>query len=55
MATCSSILAWTIPWTEVHGDSPWGRKKLDMMSTHTCRLEGQHNLMKHVDLKAGMI
>ena len=31
MATHSSILAWTIPWTEEPGElySPWGRKDLD--------------------------
>ena len=39
MATHSSILAWTIPWTEeLVGYSPWGCKELDMteqLSTHT--------------------
>ena len=31
MATHSSILAWTIPWTEEPvGYSPWGRKEWDM-------------------------
>ena len=30
MATHSSILAWSIPWTEEPGYSPWGRKELDM-------------------------
>ena len=32
MATHSSILAWRIPWTEGawQGNSPWGRKELDM-------------------------
>ena len=30
MTTCSSILAWRIPWTgEPAGCSPWGRKELD--------------------------
>ena len=30
MATCSSILAWRIPWTEeLAGYSPWGYKELD--------------------------
>ena len=36
MATHSSVLAWTIPWTEeangahgVHGCSPWGHKRSD--------------------------
>ena len=30
MATHSSILAWTIPWTEESGgDSPWGWKESD--------------------------
>ena len=28
-ATCSSILAWRIPWTEEPG-SPWGHKESDM-------------------------
>ena len=27
MATCSSVLAWEIPWTEdLEGYSPWGHK-----------------------------
>ena len=31
MATCSSILAWKIPWTELPGAyGPWGRKESDM-------------------------
>ena len=32
MATHSSILAWTIPWTEEPGGlySPWGHKESDM-------------------------
>ena len=32
MATQSSILAWTIPWTEEPGGlySPWGRQESDM-------------------------
>ena len=31
MATCSSILAWKIPWTEETGGySPWGHKQSDM-------------------------
>ena len=29
MITCSSILAWKIPWTEEPGSS-WGRKESDM-------------------------
>ena len=30
MATCSSVLAWRIPWIEEPADySPWGRKELD--------------------------
>ena len=31
MATCSSILAWRIPWTEETGGlhSPWGHKESD--------------------------
>ena len=36
MATCSSILAWKIWWTEEPGGySPWGHKELDM-TEHTC-------------------
>ena len=39
MVTCSSILAWKIPWTEEPaGPSPWGHKELDMteqLSMHT--------------------
>ena len=31
MATCSSILAWIIPWTEETGGySPWGHKQSDL-------------------------
>ena len=31
MATCSSILAWEMPWTEEPGGiSPWGCKESDM-------------------------
>ena len=39
MVTCSSILAWKIPWTEEPGGqhSPWGDKELDM-TEHTCML-----------------
>ena len=29
MATHSSILAWTIPWTEEPGGPPWGLKESD--------------------------
>ena len=29
MATCCSILAWRIPWTEEPGCSPWGGKESD--------------------------
>ena len=31
MATCSSILAWEIPWTEEPGRlySPWGHKRVE--------------------------
>ena len=37
MATCSSILAWRIPWTEEAGGySPWGRKESDM-TEHTAQ------------------
>ena len=40
MATCSSVLAWKISWTEEPGAgySPWGRKESDTtewLSTHT--------------------
>ena len=41
MATCSSILAWRIPWIEqrsLAGYSPWGLKESDTskwLSTHT--------------------
>ena len=33
MATCSSILAWKIPWTEAPGRlySPWGQKESDTL------------------------
>ena len=38
MATCSSILAWKIPWKEEPeepgGLQPWGHKELDM-TEHT--------------------
>ena len=30
MATHSSVLAWRIPWTDLVGCCPWGRKELDM-------------------------
>ena len=30
MATCSSILAWEIPWTEEPGGLQRGHKELDM-------------------------
>ena len=44
MATHSSILAWTIPWTEEpEGCSPWGHRESDATEhthahthTHTC-------------------
>ena len=39
MATCSSILAWRIPWTEdLVGYGPWGLKESDTTEqlTHTC-------------------
>ena len=29
MAIHSSTIAWKIPWTELVGYSPWGRKELD--------------------------
>ena len=29
MATCSSILAWRVPWSEEAGYSAWGHKELD--------------------------
>ena len=41
MATCSSILAQKIPWTEEPGGlySPWGLKQLDTTGhTHTLKL-----------------
>ena len=38
MTTCSSVLAWRIPWTEEAGGlySPWGHKELDM-TEHTAQ------------------
>ena len=40
MATCSSILALSIPWREEHGElySPWGDKDSDMMEGLTLSL-----------------
>ena len=40
MATCSSVLAWRIPWTEEPGGhSPWGLRvghdRRDLVCTHT--------------------
>ena len=36
-ATCSSLLAWRIPWTkESVGYSPWGHKESDMMVLCIC-------------------
>ena len=34
MATCSSVLAWRIPWTEEPGGlrSPWGRERVKQLS-----------------------
>ena len=29
MATCSSILAWRIKWTEEPGYNPWGHKEIE--------------------------
>ena len=34
MATHSSILAWRIPWIEVVGYSPWGRKDSGTTESH---------------------
>ena len=43
LATCSSILAWEIPWTEEPGGlCPWGRKELDMteqLSMHIATMD----------------
>ena len=38
MAPHSSILSWSIPWTEESGGySPWGHKESDMTETeHAC-------------------
>ena len=42
MATCSSVLAWKIPWTEEHGGpsstrvTKRGRKELD--TEHACTI-----------------
>ena len=38
MATCSSILAWRIPWTELVSYGPWGLKESDTTEqlTHAC-------------------
>ena len=38
MATCSSIIAWKILWTEEPGRlySPWGRKESNTTGTHAC-------------------
>ena len=39
MTIYSNILAWRIPWTEVHGGfSPWDRKELDMTEQLTLSL-----------------
>ena len=50
MATHSSILAWTIPWTEEPGGLQfWGHKKLDMTKwvTHSLSLSlSQNTLME---------
>ena len=43
MATCSSILAWRISWTEKPGTSPWGWKESD--TTEHARM--QSSLHKH--------
>ena len=41
MATCSSILAWRIPWPEEPGVlPPWGHKELDMTEQLSTRAEG---------------
>ena len=38
MATCSSILAWRIPWMEKPGNSPRGRKESN--TTERLHFEG---------------
>ena len=43
MATHSSILAWEIPWRNLAGYSPWGRKELDMTEWLTLSLSSMKN------------
>ena len=48
IATYSSILAWTIPWTEHPGGlQSWGRKELDMTEqlTHTHAKSSKSSLL----------
>ena len=49
MATCSSILAWRIPWTEDPGRL-WGLKEPDMTEA-TEHASMQSSLRKTVNLK----
>ena len=46
MATCSSILAWEIPWTEESGRlySPWGHKQLDTTEHYSSSAISVHML-----------
>ena len=47
MATCSSILAWKIPWTEEPGGLIHGiAKSRTLLCTHTCK-EKVHILNSH--------
>ena len=48
MATHSSILAWSIPWTGESGSySPWGRKELDAteVTSHTHPMLNIYSIM----------
>ena len=44
MATCSSILAWKVPWTEEPG-GPWGRR----VGHDLAKLQYFGHLMRRVD------
>ena len=47
MATHSSILAWTIPWTkESHSYSPWGHKEVRHNSVTELSLRCLYKLMR---------
>ena len=50
MTTCSSILAWKIPWTGcLVGHSPWGSKELDtteLLSMHARRGDPRGSVLK---------